>query len=150
MSGAHGTWQQTGGGGPGPLITIAAAVLILAAVAGGGTAAGGALVALAIWLAGVLGTVLVLAAAAWLLTRRWRAQRRAAADTARAERERAIENGQRQREEALHQRRLEISRASAPVVNVTVDPAALIAAALRGQEYQAHPVPVMRGEVESP
>jgi hypothetical protein len=156
MSGAHGTWTQTGGGGPD------LSGLIPVAVAGGVAVAVAVVVRTYFW--EITGTgVIVLAAAAVAV---WRWHKREQAVTAelvawRAERE------ERDRRAALaaaaerHQRALELAAASrppAPVIEITnVIPdqtAAIIAAAMNArQSYtaQAQPQPArvtIRGELE--
>jgi hypothetical protein len=61
------------------------------------------------------------------------------------ERERVRELEQAQRDALRHQRALELARASAPVIQNVIDPAALLTAAV---QYQPEPVRVLRGEVE--
>ena len=133
--------RHGGGGGTDPQIV---AVVAVAAILGSGILA--ALAVVIEILAVILGAILVLVVAVlawWLCTQPARKARHAevyrAAFAAREEAE------QRQ---ALQRRQLalELARASAPVINNIIDPAA-IAAAVAGAQQQ-HPARVLRGEVE--
>lgn len=137
----RGTWQTTSGGFDG----ILQVVLIV------GAAAGLAVVVVEFaWLIITLGVAAV-AVRLWLLHRK-----NAALAMIHATGIRLQEEQQARDDAALASRRrheIEVARASAPVVNVnnTVDPAALIAAALNVQQpytAQAQPARVIRGEVE--
>jgi hypothetical protein len=134
--GAHGTWQQTGGGGPDLswLIWVGAVAGVAAAVA--------VIILELLWL---IAALIAAASAAWFLTRGTRARRRAEVVAHWAAIREAAEEADRLRALERHQRRLEIARASAPVVQNIIDTAALVAAALA---VQPDPARVVRGEVE--
>lgn len=120
---------------------------------GAGVVAGVAVAAVTVilellWLIAALTIALLVAVpVAWFLTRGIRARRRAeVAAQWGAAREAAVE-ADRLRQVERHQRRLEIARASAPVVQNIIDPAG-IAAALGVQYQLRQPARVVRGEVE--
>lgn len=154
----HGTWKTTSSGGGGTAAVAALAAFIILGV--DGTAAALHLVE-GIILAVTI-TVAVIAVAAVALTIWWigwglpASQAKAAAE--RLAREADAEAARLAREQAQHmqaleqhRQKLELAAASAPQVNVTIDPAALIAAAMATQhQYQpeAQPVRVIRKQVE--
>ncbi len=143
----HGTWTTTGGGGDsGSGVVIAAIIGAVFLFAGGTVAAVTAAVTQLIITVAIIVGVLVVAAAALLVwwlrrmpAREARARERYAAQVLR------YEDGKRRVALERHQRALELARASAPVIQNVIDPAALLAAAV---QYQPEPVRVLRGEVE--
>ena len=133
----HGTWKTTGGGGDLSGLLVAAVLVVIAA------AAVMAVMEFIVLIAGILGVLLVLAAAglAWYLHGQpaRKARYAVAYQAAFAAREEA------ERRQALERRQfaLELARASAPVIQNVIDPAFLLAAGLQPQ-----PARVVRGEVE--
>lgn len=100
-----------------------------------------------VWLAVVFGVVTFLAVALltwWLITNPARKMRFDEAYAAGAARLRAADEAKAMQRQAFA---LELARASAPVINNIIDPAALIAAALAGAKQQPQPVTI-RAEVE--
>jgi hypothetical protein len=134
-----GTWQVTGGG---PDMSWLAGLGAAAGVA----AAAAVVVTELLWVIAALSAALIIALpVAWFATRGYRARRRAEVVARWAATREAAEEDRRRRALERHQRRLEIARAAAPVVQNVIDPAALIAAALA---VQPDPARVVRGEVE--
>jgi|GEM_PF-6641590 len=145
-----GTWQTTGGGGPDSSVVIAA---IIAAVFlfGGGTVAAvteavtAAVTELLIIVAVFIGVLVVAAVGLlvwWIRGMPVREARARATYSAQVE---AYEEGKRRAAMERHQRALELARASAPVIQNVIDPAALLAAVV---QPEPQPVRVLRGQVE--
>ncbi len=143
----HGTWTTTGGGGDSGSGVAIAAIIGAVFLFGGGAMAAvvAAVTELLITVAIIIG-VLVVAAAGLLVWWMRRMPVREARDR-QAYDARVLQHEEGKRRAVLerHQRALELARASAPVIQNVIDPAALLAAAV---QYQPEPVRLLRGEVE--
>ncbi len=143
-----GTWQTTGGGDSGSAVAMAAIVGAVFLFGGGAMAAVAAAVTeLIITVAIIIGVLVVAAAVLLVWWVRRMPVREARARAVYAAQVEAYEDGKRRAALERHQRALELARASAPVIQNVIDPAAILAADA-WQPRQPEPVRVLRGEVE--
>jgi hypothetical protein len=144
---AHGTWQQTGGGGDGWKALAILGAVVLIGCSGAAAAVTGAIEGILLAIAVTVAVFTVAAAALlgwWLLRGKPAGEARAEAVRLNREHARAVEA--EQRAAVRHQRALELAAAQpGTVIQNVIDPALLVAAALR---VQPQTVPVLRGEVE--
>jgi hypothetical protein len=150
----RGTWQTTGGTGGGGAAVVLGIVAGVVLLSGAGAAVATAVTDLLITAAVTVGVLVVAAAVTIPLVVRRTRRLDAEVTDARTARERALEDRRAAVAARRHQEALELAAAGrppAPVVNVTVDPAALLAAAWNAQSQytaQQQPAPVVRGQVE--